>query len=89
MKFIVSSSTLYKELQTLGGIINSTNTIPILDNFLFEVDNNNLKISSSDLESTMTSEIDIESQSTDKIACLLYTSASPRDLSTSRMPSSA
>ena len=68
MKFIVSSSTLYKELQTLGGVINSTNTIPILDNFLFEVDNNNLKISSSDLESTMTSEIDIESQSTDKIA---------------------
>ena len=68
MKFIVSSSTLYKELQTLGGVINSTNTIPILDNFLFEVDNNNLKISSSDLESTMTSEIEIESQSTDKIA---------------------
>ena len=61
MKFIVSSSTLYKELQTLGGVINSTNTIPILDNFLFEVDNNNLKISSSDLESTMTSEMVVKS----------------------------
>ena len=68
MKFIVSSSILYKELQILGGVINSSNTIPILDNFLFEVDNNKLKISSSDLESTMTSEIDIESQSTDKVA---------------------
>jgi DNA polymerase-3 subunit beta len=68
MKFIVSSSILYKELQILGGVINSSNTIPILDNFLFEVDNNKLKISSSDLESTMTSEIDIESQSSDKVA---------------------
>jgi len=68
MKFIVSSSILYKELQILGGVINSSNTIPILDNFLFEVDNNKLKISSSDLESTMTSQIDIESQSSDKVA---------------------
>ena len=68
MKFIVSSSSLYKELQILSGVINSTNTIPILDNFLFEIDNNKLTISSSDLESTMTSEIDIESTSNDKIA---------------------
>ena len=68
MKFIVSSSILYKELQTLSGVINSSNTIPILDNFLFEVDKNKLTISSSDLESTMTSQIDIESTSNDKIA---------------------
>ena len=68
MKFIVSSSSLYKELQILSGVINSSNTIPILDNFLFEIDNNNLTISSSDLESTMTSKIDIESNSNDKVA---------------------
>ena len=68
MNFIVSSSLLYKEIQTLGGIINSTNTLPILDNFLFEINNNKLTLSSSDLESTMTSEIEIESNSTDKIA---------------------
>ena len=68
MKFIVSSFSLYKELQTLGGVINSNNTIPILDNFLFEIDGNKLTISSSDLESTMTSEIDIESTSSGKIA---------------------
>ena len=68
MNFIVSSSLLYKEIQTLGGIINSTNTLPILDNFLFEINNNKLTLSSSDLESTMTSEIEIESTSTDKIA---------------------
>ena len=68
MKFIVSSSLLYKEIQTLGGIINSTNTLPILDNFLFEINNNKLTLSSSDLESTMTSEIEIESTTTDKVA---------------------
>jgi DNA polymerase-3 subunit beta len=68
MKFIVSSSLLYKEIQVLGGIINSSNTLPILDNFLFEINNNILVLSSSDLESTMTSEIEIESTSTDKIA---------------------
>ena len=68
MKFIVSSSLLYKELQNLGGIINSTNTIPILDNFLFNIEKNKLKITSSDLESSMTSEIEIESESDDSIA---------------------
>ena len=68
MKFIVSSSLIYKEIQVLGGIINSSNTLPILDNFLFEINNNKLVLSSSDLESTMTSQIEIESTSTDKIA---------------------
>ena len=68
MKFIVSSSLLYKEIQVLGGIINSSNTLPILDNFLFEINNNILVLRSSDLESTMTSQIQIESTSTDKIA---------------------
>ena len=45
MKFIVSSSQLLKQLQVLGGVINSNNTLPILDNFLFELSENNLKIS--------------------------------------------
>ena len=34
MKFIVSSNQLLKQLQVLGGVINSSNTLPILDNFL-------------------------------------------------------
>ena len=36
MKFIVSSSYLLKKLQVFGGVINNNNTMPILDNFLFE-----------------------------------------------------
>ena len=55
MKFIVSSSQLLKQLQVLGGVINSNNTLPILDNFLFELSENQLKISASDLETTMSS----------------------------------
>ena len=41
MKFIVSSSQLLKQLQVLGGVINSSNTLPILDNFLFELNKMN------------------------------------------------
>ena len=43
MKFIVSSGQLLKELQKLIGVINPSNTLPILDNFLFDLDGNQLK----------------------------------------------
>ncbi|GGG88038.1 DNA polymerase III subunit beta [Polaribacter pacificus] len=68
MKFIVSSSQLLKQLQVLGGVINSNNTLPILDNFLFELTENQLKVSASDLETTMSAMVDVESDSTGSIA---------------------
>jgi DNA polymerase-3 subunit beta len=68
MKFIVSSSQLLKQLQVLGGVINSNNTLPILDNFLFELSENQLKVSASDLETTMSSVVDVESDSNGSIA---------------------
>ena len=68
MKFIVSSSQLLRQLQVLGGVINSNNTLPILDNFLFEISENQLKVSASDLETTMTAVVAIESDSTGSIA---------------------
>ncbi|MGB3344513.1 MAG: DNA polymerase III subunit beta [Aequorivita sp.] len=61
MKFIVSSSYLLKHLQVLGGILNANNTLPILDNFLFSLDNNKLTVSASDLETTISSILDVES----------------------------
>jgi len=61
MKFIVSSSYLLKQLQVLGGIINSNNTLPILDNFLFDLDGKNLTVSASDLETTISSKLEVES----------------------------
>lgn len=60
MKFIVSSTLLLKNLQSIGGILNSRNTMPILDDFLFELDGENLKITASDLETTMITEFKVD-----------------------------
>jgi DNA polymerase III subunit beta len=53
MKFIVSSTLLLKNLQAIQGVISSSNTLPILDDFLFELKEKDLVITSSDLETTM------------------------------------
>lgn len=68
MKFIVSSSYLLKQLQVLGSVINSSNTLPILDNFLFELNNNSLTVSASDLETTMSATLEIDSKSQGSVA---------------------
>ena len=68
MKFIVSSTYLLKQLQILGGVINNSNTLPILDNFLFNLKKNKLTVSASDLETTMSSELNVESDSSGTIA---------------------
>lgn len=68
MKFIISSTYLLKHLQTLGGIINNSNTLPILDNFLFDLKQNQLTVSASDLETTMRSVLDVESNAEGVIA---------------------
>ena len=68
MKFIISSTELLKNLQILGSILNTNNTLPILDNFLFDIENNNLTITSSDLETSLSSKISIESSISVKVA---------------------
>jgi DNA polymerase III subunit beta len=68
MKFIVSSSYLLKQLQVLGSVINSSNTLPILDNFLFELDSKTLTVSASDLETTMSATLEIDSTSKGSVA---------------------
>lgn len=68
MKFIVSSTYLLKQLQVLGGVINNSNTLPILDNFLFELNNTSLTVSASDLETTMSSVLEVESDSQGQVA---------------------
>ena len=61
MTFQVSSSILLKQLLLISGVINPNNTLPILDNFLFELDENTLTISGTDLETTIRSKIEVES----------------------------
>ncbi|WP_435132863.1 DNA polymerase III subunit beta [Formosa sp. A9] len=68
MKFIVSSTYLLKQLQVLGGVINSSNTLPILDNFLFELSSSKLIVSASDLETTMSATLEVESDSEGSVA---------------------
>ena len=68
MKFIVSSSLLLKNVQVLGGILNTNNTLPILDYFLFEISKNLLKVTASDLESTLSADIEIEANNDKVIA---------------------
>jgi DNA polymerase-3 subunit beta len=68
MKFIVSSTYLLKQLQVLGGVISNSNTLPILDNFLFDLDQKRLTVSASDLESTMSSVLEVDSHDTGTIA---------------------
>jgi DNA polymerase III subunit beta len=53
MKFIISSTLLLKNLQAILGVINTNNTLPILDDFLFDLKDDSLTITSSDLETTM------------------------------------
>jgi DNA polymerase III subunit beta len=59
MKFIVSSTNLLRSLQAITGVQSSNNTLPILDNFLFELSEKTLHISASDLETTMTVDIEL------------------------------
>jgi len=54
MKFIVSSTFLLKNLQAISGVLGSNNSLPILDDFLFNLSGEELKITTSDIETTMT-----------------------------------
>jgi DNA polymerase-3 subunit beta len=60
MKFVISSTELLGHLQLIGKVISQKNTLPILDNFLFELDGNELKITASDLETTLITTINLE-----------------------------
>ena len=68
MKFIASSTGLLKQLQLISGVINSNNTMPILDNFLFDLQNQDLRLVASDLETVMSAKMQVESTDSGKAA---------------------
>jgi DNA polymerase III subunit beta len=68
MHFIVSSSQLLRQLSALSGVLSSNNALPILDNFLFELGPGEAVISASDLETTMTTRLDVKTEDTGTIA---------------------
>ncbi len=61
MKFTVSSSALLSLLATTGKVISNKNTLPILDYFLMELNGSQLKVTASDLETTLVGQIEVES----------------------------
>lgn len=68
MKFIVSSGELQKALQTVSGVIASSQSRPILENYLFALDGNNLNITASDGETTLVTSVEVKSDETGKFA---------------------
>lgn len=68
MKFIVSSGALLKQLQTISGVLSNNNTMAILDNFLFELKQNELTVMASDLETTISATLKVESSDEAAIA---------------------
>jgi DNA polymerase-3 subunit beta len=70
MKFVVSSTELLSHLQAISRVISSKNTLPILDNFLFNLSGNDLEITASDLESTLITRMKLENADGEGIIAL-------------------
>ncbi len=62
MNFIVSSTALHKQLSRISGAIPSRSVLPIIENFLFEIDNQFLTISTTNLEISMQTKLPVESR---------------------------
>ena len=59
MKFIVSSTGLFSHLQAISRVINSKNSLPILDCLLLELTDGTLSITASDSETTLVTSIEV------------------------------
>jgi DNA polymerase III subunit beta len=59
MKFSISSSELLKQLQIANGAIGSNPVLPILEDFLFKIENKKLTIGATDLETSIATTIDV------------------------------
>ena len=68
MKFIVASGELQKALNTVSGVISSSQSRPILENYLFELEGNLLKITASDGETTLVTTLEAKSDDNGKFA---------------------
>ena len=68
MNFIVSSTYLLKNLNSISGVITSNPVVPILENVLFEIENGNLLITASDLQTSVLVELQVESKEDGSVA---------------------
>lgn len=68
MKFIVNSAYLLKQLSNINGVITTNPVVPILENFLFELEKGSLIVTASDLQTSMITELQVESKEKGNIA---------------------
>jgi DNA polymerase III subunit beta len=68
MKFIVNSAYLLKQLSNINGVITTNPVVPILENFLFELEKGSLTVTASDLQTSIITEIQVESKEKGSIA---------------------
>lgn len=59
MKFVVSSTALLSHLQAISKVINSKNTLPILDCFLLELEGTTLSLTAADSETRLVTSIEV------------------------------
>jgi DNA polymerase-3 subunit beta len=68
MKFVASSAGLLKQLGALNGVIPNNPIMPILENFLFKVQDGKLIVTASDMQNSMTAEVNVDSDEDGKVA---------------------
>ncbi|OJU48474.1 MAG: DNA polymerase III subunit beta [Bacteroidales bacterium 45-6] len=59
MRFVVSSTALYSHLQAISKVINSKNTLPILDCFLLDLDGTTLTLTAADSETRLVTSLEV------------------------------
>ncbi len=60
MKFVISSNDLLNQLQSLVKVIKSKNTLQALDCFLLSIENRQLTLTASDLDTTISAIVDLD-----------------------------
>lgn len=70
MRFIVTSTSLLKNLQQISGVISSNTVLSVLEDFLFELSGNTLSLTATDLETMMRVKMDVTDAQGDGRICI-------------------
>ncbi|MBR3079271.1 MAG: DNA polymerase III subunit beta [Prevotella sp.] len=65
MRFTVSSTAISSKLNALSRVINSKNSLPILADFVFDIQGNTLKLTASDSENVMNTQVELNESNGD------------------------
>src|SRR3954463_419582 len=70
MRFIVTSTSLLKNLQQIGGVISANTVLSVLEDFLFELRGNTLTLTATDLETMMRVQVEVNEAQGDGRICI-------------------